>query len=216
LAEQLGLTDFRVLGISGGAPYAFATAWAMPSRVRAIAVVSGAPPITDLDEHSGLLPIHRWMLALHRLHPKVLRTLFRTARPFVSMKTSIHVARSMLRMLQPCDAEALRDSVAFNACFESQRRAWRGSALGVMYDAQIYAEPWGFPLEQVQTPVRLWHGRNDRTFSISVAQHVANRLPACEARYFDNAGHFSLPIRHIHEILEDLMLSGTASVGVME
>src|SRR6476646_418058 len=27
LADYLGLTDFRLLGISGGAPYAFATAW---------------------------------------------------------------------------------------------------------------------------------------------------------------------------------------------
>jgi pimeloyl-ACP methyl ester carboxylesterase len=208
LADQLALTDFRVLGISGGAPYAFATAWSLPARVRAIAVVSGAPPIMELEEQSGLLPLHRWMLALHRVRPGLLRTLFRATRPFVSMKMSVHVARTMLRMLQPCDADALRDSIAFNACFESQRRAWRGSALGVMYDAQIYAEPWGFPLEQVRVPVRLWHGKKDRTFSVAVARHVASRLPNCAARYIEDAGHFSLPIRHMPEILEDLMRSG--------
>src|SRR3954470_7766338 len=44
LADHLGLTDFRMLAISGGAPYALAAAWALPNRVRAIAVVSGAPP----------------------------------------------------------------------------------------------------------------------------------------------------------------------------
>src|SRR3982751_6534560 len=48
LADHLGLTDFRMLAISGGAPYAFPAAWALPNRVRAIAVVSGAPPIADL------------------------------------------------------------------------------------------------------------------------------------------------------------------------
>src|SRR5436190_1669975 len=42
LADFLRLEKFRVLGISGGAPYAYAVAWAMPNRVRAIAVVSGA------------------------------------------------------------------------------------------------------------------------------------------------------------------------------
>src|SRR3982750_344347 len=31
LADQLGFGKFRMLGISGGAPYAFVSAWAMPS-----------------------------------------------------------------------------------------------------------------------------------------------------------------------------------------
>ena len=34
---------------------------------------------------------------------------------------------------------------------------------------------------------------------------VANRLPNCTARYVENAGHYSLPIRHTREILQDLI-----------
>ncbi len=205
LADHLGLAEFRMLAISGGAPYAFATAWAMPERVRAIAVVSGAPPIVDLADHGGLLPLYRWMLVLYRARPELLRKLFRIARPFASLRMSIRVARRLLRFLQPCDAEALRDAVAFNACFESQRRAWRGSTDGVMMDARIYAEPWGFALEDVDVPVRLWHGKKDRSFSYRVAEEVEKRLPNCTARYFDDAGHYSLPIRNMREILEDLI-----------
>jgi len=59
LADKLGLEKFRVLGISGGAPYAFASAWAMPERVEVVAVVSGAPPISELEEHDGLLGLDR-------------------------------------------------------------------------------------------------------------------------------------------------------------
>jgi len=44
-AEQLGVRRFRLLGVSGGGPYALATAWAMPERVQAAAIVCGAPPI---------------------------------------------------------------------------------------------------------------------------------------------------------------------------
>ena len=54
LADQLGIEKFRMLAISGGAPYAYASAWAMPERVEAIAVVSGAPPIAELNDHDGL------------------------------------------------------------------------------------------------------------------------------------------------------------------
>src|SRR5881409_3899690 len=33
MADHLGIRDFRMLGISGGAPYAYATAVALPERV---------------------------------------------------------------------------------------------------------------------------------------------------------------------------------------
>src|SRR5213596_1410026 len=73
LVDHLGVTKFRMLAISGGAPYAYVTARAMPERVRAIAIVSGAPPIADLPGREGLLPLYRWMLALYRTWPQLLR-----------------------------------------------------------------------------------------------------------------------------------------------
>jgi len=206
LADKLEIERFHILAISGGAPYAYVTASEMPQRVRAIAIVSGAPPIVDLSEHTELLRLYRWMLALYRSHPQLLRALFYLARPIACLRPPIRFRPLLLKLLlQPVDAAALRDAAAFEACFESQRRAWRASAKGVMTDAEIYAQPWGFRLEDVDVPVRLWHGKEDRAFSFRVAQEVAARLPNCVARYVDNAGHYSLPIRHMHEILADLI-----------
>src|SRR5438309_9029044 len=62
LANFLELEKFRVLGISGGAPYAYALAWAMPERVRVIAVVSGAANIAELGDHSWLLAVYRCLM----------------------------------------------------------------------------------------------------------------------------------------------------------
>src|SRR5256885_950349 len=39
IVEHLGIREFRMLAISGGAPYAYATAVALPQRVQAIAIV---------------------------------------------------------------------------------------------------------------------------------------------------------------------------------
>lgn len=207
MADQLGLGQFRVLAISGGAPYAYAAAVAMPERVRAIAVVAGAPPIVELSDAQGLLPLYRWMLALYRTRPQLLRRMFHLARPVLSLRPPIRFRPLLLKMLmlRPCDAESLRDAAAFEAIFESQRRAWRTSAEGVIADAQIYAQPWGFSVEEVRVPVRLWHGKQDRAFSFELAEEMAKRLPNCEARLIDDAGHYSLPIRHIGAILEDLV-----------
>lgn len=208
-ADHLGLERFHLLAFSGGAPYAYVAGAKLPERVRAMAIVSGAVPFADLRDHTGLLPLYRWMMWFYRNQPGVLRTLFRLARPVVSWRTSLRMARKFLRMLPEPDAAALRDAAAFDICFESQRRAWRGSgANGVMADAEIYGRPWGFRLEDVTGPVRLWHGKKDRAFSFRLAEETARRLPNCVARFVDDEGHFSLPIRHMGEILADLIKTG--------
>jgi pimeloyl-ACP methyl ester carboxylesterase len=205
IADHLGIERFRMLAISGGAPYAYASAWMTPERVEKIAVVSGAPPLDKLTDPDGLLPIHRRMLRLRASRPGLLKPLFYLARPFVAMRMPIRLRPLLLKFLQPCDANVLRESRAFDVCFESARQAWRSSANGVMTDAEIYATPWGFPLEEVRVPIALWHGTKDRTFAPRLAENVAARLPNCEFHLIEGAGHYSLPIRYIHEILADLM-----------
>jgi pimeloyl-ACP methyl ester carboxylesterase len=205
LMDHLSIGEFRLLGVSGGAPYAYVTAWAMPERVAGVAVVSGAPPIAEMTDHKRLLTLYQWMLALHARHPTLLRGMFQVARPFALLRPPMMIRPTMLKLLQPCDADVLRDTQAFDACFESARRAWRGSARGVMTDAELYAQPWGFPLEEISVPVRLWHGMKDRTFAYGLAEEVAARLPNARVHLVEGAGHYSLPVRHMHEVLADLL-----------
>ncbi len=206
LADFLKLEKFRVLGISGGAPYAYALAWALPDRVRAIAVVSGAPDIAELSDQSGLLPLYRWLMWAEKKLPSPLcRSGFRLARPFLSLRPPRRSRPWLLKFLQPFDADSLRDEKAFEACFESQRRAWKISAEGVMADAQLYAQPWGFSLSELRVPVRLWHGDSDRSFSLGTAREMAKKIPNCKFRMIERAGHYSVPIRNIRAILQDLI-----------
>ena len=197
LVDNLGIGEFRILAISGGAPYAYATAVAISERVRAIAIVGGVISFAELKDFKGLLPLYRYMLGFYRNRP----------RPFLSFRAPIRLRPLLLKMLllRPCDAASLCDDAAFEAIFESQRRAWRGSVEGVLADARIYAEPWGFAIEDVRVPVRLWHGKEDRAFAVRLAEEIANRFPNCKARFIQDEGHYSLPIRHMREILEDLI-----------
>src|SRR5215475_7057598 len=59
IVGHLGFCEFRILAISGGAPYAYATAIAMPEQVQGIAIVAGAPPMAELVNTEGLLPLYR-------------------------------------------------------------------------------------------------------------------------------------------------------------
>ena len=123
LVDDLGIGEFRILAISGGAPYAYATAVAMPERARAIAIVGGVIPFAELKDFQGLLPLYRWMLAFYRNRPQLLRRLFYLTRPFLSFRTPIRLRPLLLKLLllRPCDAASLRDDAAFEAIFESQQ-----------------------------------------------------------------------------------------------
>jgi len=204
LADKMGIGKFHILGISGGAPYALAAAWALPERVRAIAVVSGAPPLAELQDRTGLLALYRWLLFFYPRHRELLRFSFHAVRPFLSVKVPLRFRPLLLKLLQPCDANVMRDIAAFEACFESQRQAWRASADGLMIDAEIYAQPWGFALEEIRVPVRLWHGKKDRSFHWPLAQSLVKRIPPCREHLVEGEGHYSLPSRRMHEILADL------------
>lgn len=205
IADQLELAQFRILGISGGAPYTLAAASALPERVRAVAIVSGAVPLAELGDRSGLLPLYRWLLFFYPRHRELLRFSFHLARPFLAWRLPRRLRPALLKFLQPCDAAVMRDCAAFEACFESQRQAWLASADGLMTDAEIYAQPWGFSLEEIQTPVKLWHGKKDRSFHWELARSLGQRLPNCSLHLVENEGHYSLPIRHMREILADLI-----------
>src|SRR6476661_9486317 len=99
LVDSLEIGEFRILAISGGAPYAYATAIAMPERVRAIAVVGGVIPFAELKDFKGLLPLYRWMLTFYRNRPQLLRRLFRLAQPFLTVRAPIRLRPLLLKML---------------------------------------------------------------------------------------------------------------------
>ena len=105
--------------------------------------------------------------------------------------------------------EVLQDPSIFERSYNCYRESWRGSALGVALDGEIYATPWGFDVGEIRTSVRLWHGKDDRSFHWQLAQEVAQKLPHCEARFVEHEGHYSLPIRFRREILEDLLSAPT-------
>lgn len=208
LADHLQLDRFRMLAVSGGGPYAFAAAHGLGSRSLATAVVSGAPPLHDATDPAALLAVYRWLLAIHRRQPWLLRAAFRAGKPFATMRPPRWLHPLMLRCVSPGDAAALADSRVFDGSWECYREAWQGSGLGVVADAEVYAQPWGFEPEDVQGCIRLWHGGDDRSFNAILASALGARLPCCTTRIVEGEGHYSLPIRHGREILEDLMRAG--------
>jgi pimeloyl-ACP methyl ester carboxylesterase len=205
LAEHFGFSRFSVLGMSGGAPYTLATAYALPEFVDVAVVISGAPPLGPETDRRALLPVYRWLLTAYQLLPTVLRSGFHVIRPFAYTRPPRWTWPIILRLAPPGDRGAISDPDVFSGCLDCQREAWRVSGRGVYEDAEIYPRDWGFAPEDIRVPVRLWHGKGDSSFSWKLAEALAQRIPDCEARFVEGEGHYSLPIRLRREIIEDLV-----------
>ncbi len=211
LADHLGLDKFHVMGLSGGGPYSFATTWALADRVIATAVVSGAPPMPPGMDDSTLLPVYRVMLRIHRRHPTFIRNLFQVVRPVAGLSLPPWTRPFLWRMAAPADAEALSAPGIFEKHFATYQESWRTSGFGVASDAEVYPQDWGFRVEDIQTPIQLWHGKDDRSFSWKLAESLASRLPRCTTHFVEGEGHYSLSIRYWKQILESLFANEESS-----
>jgi pimeloyl-ACP methyl ester carboxylesterase len=204
LAAALELPRFRVLGVSGGGPYALAAAWGLPDLVEASTVICGAPPLAEVGSSAGFNFAYRMMLGAYRHLPGVMRGFFRLLHPIARVNPPGWMLLMMRGALVGPDAKTLEDPVTSQRCYEGFRGAWGDYRDGVFEDAELYTKPWGFPLEEIRVPVRIWHGTEDHNFTHTLTSY-AQRSPGVEVRIMEGEGHYSLPIRRTGEILADLI-----------
>ena len=204
LAAALGLPRFRVLAISGGGPYALVCAWGLPDLVERATVICGAPPLAESGSATGFNFVYRIMLGVHHRLPWLMRGCFRVLHRFGRVNPAPWMMVALRGALVGPDKDTLADPTISKMCYDGFRGAWGDYHDGVFEDAEIYTHPWGFPLEEIRVPVRVWHGTEDRNFSHTLTGY-ARRIPNCELRIVEDEGHYSLPIRRTREILADLI-----------
>lgn len=204
LAAHYGIGNFAVVGISGGGPYALATAHAMPERITATAIVCGAPPLNDPATNDGLLPIYRLLLRIQRAFPRLLRFAFRAIRPLLRHIVPDACLRLATRMLPPPDRTVLSEPRNFAVIFDGMRRSWAACPDGVYDDAVLYTLPWNFEPAQIRTPIAFWHGAMDVNFHPHLARKLAARIPGASLHIVPGEGHYSLPVNHAGTILASL------------
>lgn len=202
LADHLGLDRFAVLGVSGGGPYAAACARALADRLDGVSLVSPLGPLQDPALLAGMSRLDRTLLALARrgawaVYPPglLLATLARRLPTWYLGIMDAHLPAPDRRICaRPAVRRLIREDLAAAFC--------QGAA-GALQDIVLLARPWGFPLEAIDLPVRLWHGLEDGTVPPAVGRALAAALPRCQARFVAGAGHL-LVIERWREILADL------------
>ncbi len=204
-ADALGLRSWMVLGVSGGGPYALATAAELPSSTSAVGVACGAIPLADFADHSGLLPAYRFLLALRKFAPWLLRPVFALGSALSHCPPHRFPMSLILRLVEPCDRVALRQKDVFDEVMVTYREAVASGMGAVISDADVYLERWDIDLAHVRCPTYFWHGEQDRNIPIHMAKILAAKIPHAQCRWTADMGHYSLGLQKTGMFLDALL-----------
>lgn len=213
IADALGVERFHVVGHSGGGPHALVCAACAPDRVMSAAVLAGCAPRSALGR--------MWTARMGRANLEEFRAveegdaaLERFLKGCVAELGSVKSSDDFTAVLEGLDCEA--DRRCLNGAFlEYQLEGCRDIANGEIWgwfddDKAIWGD-WGIDIAEVSVPVTIWHGSEDRAVPLAHAEWLAENIPTAQARILPGEGHHSLIPSHYGAVLDDLILSATAS-----
>jgi pimeloyl-ACP methyl ester carboxylesterase len=204
LADALAIDTMRVIGLSGGGPYAMAAGVGLPDRVHGVGVLGGVAPTKGPDAIRGglveIAPYAAPVLSLTRVPlAYLLAGAIRLIRPLAGPAIDTYAA------LQPRGDKELLARPEFRAMFlDDLLHGARFQVGAPLADIILFTRPWGFDLADVKVPVRLWHGDSDHIIPHAHGVHVAGRLP--DARFETIPGESHLGgLGLATEVLKELM-----------
>jgi pimeloyl-ACP methyl ester carboxylesterase len=65
---------------------------------------------------------------------------------------------------------------------------------------------WGFNVQDITTPVFVWHGEDDDIAHPAIGRSLAKTIPHCQATFVPHVGHF-LALTHWREIVSQLIMA---------
>ena len=204
LADALGIDKFAAAGHSGGGPYVSACTYALPDRVTAAAILSGAGPLDTPNITRGMSATNKFGLTVGHFIPwplwRVLIWVFYHRRrddPAADMdRGSGHRPQA--------DEEQIGRPEVRETCILSEVEAFRHGLRGLAWDTRLLTRPCGFRLEGIRVPVHVWHGTEDVDTPVAMCKAVAASIPESRLTICPGEGHMLL-FPHWEEILIQLI-----------
>lgn len=206
MADSLRLSRFSVVGISGGCPYAAATAAGLGRRVAAMALAVPVGPIAASGAGPSLGWFHRFAYRWVGPRPAVTRLLFRTFRRLLSWAPARAVPLVALGQCQS-DREVVNDPAVREHLGKTFRVGLEPGVSGPAIDLELFSRAWEIELGAISAKSRLWLGREDRLVPLAAARALARAIPAAELTELDGQGHFWIA-RDYEQVLQ--WLAGAA------
>ena len=191
VAEALGLEEFSLIGISGGAPYALAAFSRLGQRVPTVTLISGMGPMHLAGALQGMDYRRRLFLEAGSRYPQLARRAFQTVSDRFRANPERFLARLITTWSLP-DQVVFQRREVFDLFLKDLHQVFSegNGPEGVAQEFVIYRNS-GFALGDLpgDRRITLWHGLSDTIVPPSMAWRMARVLPNCEA-HFVPGGHF--------------------------
>lgn len=197
LVDHLGINQFKVLGESGGGPYALACARAFPrDRLRATGILYGSAPLEagmkgmSWSQYIGwkIAPRSQWLLrtlttkyygkAAQEDDPKTLADL---------------MVKTFHRDLNEEEKRVVQKPEVFGTWIDSFREVFRNGGDGYAQDVAVLGGSWDFLMEDIEADnIIMWHGASDTLAPVQMARYMHERLKGSRLKVFDGETHMTL------------------------
>jgi pimeloyl-ACP methyl ester carboxylesterase len=195
--DALDVPQAAVLGISGGGPYALATAALLDDRVTRAGVACGVGPMASVG-----LRERAWYYTARFAPPASKLALWLLGRRATRDRESF--LESLAEDAAPADG-ALWTGEVGRVVHASMVESTRHHGIGpLVRETAIYGSPWGFDLADVGVPVYLWYGKADALVPPEMGLYLTRKLPTAEAHVYPDLGHLSVFRRNETAILRAL------------
>ena len=176
IADALGVGAFAVMGASGGGPHALACGALLGDRVTAVATFASPAPFTDaFDWFAGMQDDGALRSAREG---REARARFAETEEF---DPDVFTA---------ADWAAVQG--AWAALGQDAMRANEAGPDGLVDDDVAFAAPWGFAPAEVDVPVLVVHGGEDRMIPATHGQALIRAIPRPELWLRPRDGHVSV------------------------
>lgn len=215
VADAVGIGEFVSIGRSGGGPHAIACAALLPGRCLAVAALVTVAPwgAPNLDWFDGMAQLNLDEFGAALRGEDALRAWMAEHGEEYRHVRGEDLAAALGDALPPVDHAALAAGAA-DGFASSIRRGLEHGFDGWVDDDLAFTRPWGFDLEMIERPVRIWQGELDRLVPLAHGRWIAGVIPGARFVMAAGHGHMSLGDAHHDPILDDLLAAAEAGSAV--
>jgi len=209
LADALGVGTFAVAGISGGGPYAAASAALLPERVLAAALISPVGPMAGPERPDKIGRAHYSTFQLLPRVPHFYRGAFNFGR-LAFLYAPLPIYALIMSRAAPQDWKILSRKEVRLSLLGGVAEGVRPGVRGALEEMRIFSRPWDLPLADIKAPCFLWQGMADRNVPPAAALRLGELIPGCHVTKVESAGHYWV-FDHLAEVLETLKAAAQKS-----